>query len=425
MTTPKIETKLFRDAVLQARGTSSLGQIILTPRVSMAWLAAACAVVGLALVLLLVYGTYTRRSTVAGQLTPSGGVIRVLTPQAGVVLEKSVVEGQTVKKGDVLFVLNIDRQGTAARDIQADIGQQVSERRRSLEADVARSRAVESGDLSHLERRANTLRAEGLSLDRQLEQQGLRLRLAADARRRYQGLADQDYIAREQLYQKEAELSEQQSRLQALQREGLVAQRELAAAVREIESTRVRYANQNSALERSISSAQQELTEVESRRRVVITAPESGQATLVVASVGQSVDASRPLLSLVPANAQLEARLYAPSRTIGFVRKGDVVHLRYQSYPFQKFGQYEGVVDSVSTAAVPSAEQLGFNLSDTPVDEPVFAITVRLKQQTVNAYGQRLPLQSGLRLDADIFQESRRLYEWILEPLYTLSGKMQ
>jgi membrane fusion protein len=70
-----------------------------------------------------------------------------------------------------------------------------------------------------------------------MEQQRIRLKLAEDARKRYQGLADQDYIAREQLFQKEAELSEQQSRLQALERDALVAQRELATTLREISKT--------------------------------------------------------------------------------------------------------------------------------------------------------------------------------------------
>lgn len=401
-----------------------MGQIILTPRVSMSWLALLAAVLGLSVLLFIVFGSYTRRSTVTGQLLPSSGVIRVLTPQVGVVLEKNVVEGQFVKKGDVLYVLSSDRLGTGAREIQADISQQVDERRRSLEAEVARNRLVETGDVSFLERRANTLRSEALALERQLEQQQIRLKLAEDARKRYQSLADQDYIAREQLFLKEAELSEQQSRLQALQRERLVAQRELATTVREIESTRVRYANQNSLLARNISSAQQELTEVDARRRVVITAPESGQATLVTGEVGQVADALRPMLNLVPQNAVLEARLYAPSRTIGFVRKGDPVLLRYQSYPFQKFGQYDGVVESVSNASVPSTEQVGFTLPDTPPGEPIFAITVRLKQQTVKAYGQNVPLQSGMRLDVDILQETRHLYEWMLEPLYSITGKL-
>ena len=293
-----------------------------------------------------------------------------------------------------------------------------------MEAEIARNRSVEGAEVSHLERRAVTLRAEAQAIERQREQQAIRLKFAQDAKLRYQSLADQDYIAREQLFLKETELSEQQSRLQALQREGLVAQRELASTLREIENTRVRYANQNALLQRSISSAQQELTEVDAKRLVVISAPESGRATLVLGEVGQVVDATRPIMNLVPQDAVLEARLYAPSRTMGFVRKGDKVQMRYQSFPYQKFGQYEGVVESVSNASVPSTEQIGFALPDTPAGEPVFAITVRLKKQTVTAYGQGVPLQAGMRLDADILQETRRLYEWMLEPLYSITGKM-
>lgn len=423
-TPPPADTKLFRDAVLKARSARSLGQIILTPQPRTTWLVMIAAVLGLLVVLFLTFGTYTRRATVTGQLVPSTGVIRVHTPQAGVVLERKVNEGQVVQKGDVLFVLNSDRLGPGARELQADIGQQVDERRRSLEAELARNKGVEAAEIGHLERRAGTLRAEQQSIERQMEQQRIRLKLAEDARKRYQGLADQDYIAREQLFQKEAELSEQQSRLQALERDALVAQRELATTLREIENTRVRYANQNGLLERGVSSAQQELTEVEARRRVVITAPESGRATLVSGEAGQSVDTIRPLLNLVPSDAKLEVRLYAPSRTMGFIRPGDTVLLRYQSFPYQKFGQHEGVVASVSNNAVTSTELAGFQIPDVPPGEPVYAIVVTLKAQNVTAYGKQWPLSAGMRLDADILQETRRLWEWMLEPLYSITGSM-
>jgi membrane fusion protein len=410
--------------VLKARSARSLGQIILTPRASTTWMVVCSAVLGIAVVAFLTLGTYTRRATVTGQLVPSAGVIRVHTPQAGVVLEKNVAEGQLVKKGDVLYVLSSDRQGSGSREIQADIGQQVDERRRSLQAEIERNRLAEAGEISHLERRAATLRSEGQAIQNQIAQQRIRLKLAEDARKRYQGLADQDYIAREQLFQKEAELTEQQSRLQALERDALVSQRELSTTVREIENTRVRYVNQNALLQRSISSTQQELTEVEAKRRVVITAPEAGRATLVAAEVGQAVDGTRALLNLVPADAKLEARLYAPSRTVGFVRPGDTVLLRYQSFPFQKFGQPEGVVTSVSNNAVTSTELAGFQIPDVPPGEPVYAIVVRLKEQNVTAYGKAWPLSAGMRLDADILQETRRLWEWMLEPLYSVTGSM-
>ncbi|MEI0692988.1 HlyD family secretion protein, partial [Pseudomonas aeruginosa] len=44
--------------------------------------------------------------------------------------------------------------------------------------------------------------------------------------------------------------------------------------------------------------------------------------------------------------------------------------------------------------------------------------------QAVTAYGQPRPLQSGMLLNADILQDTRRLYEWVLEPLYSLTGKL-
>ncbi len=417
-------SRLFRDEVLDASKPQLAGQILLTPRAPTWAMACFALAVALGVLALLLLGSYTRRATVTGQLQPSAGIIRVQTPQAGVVLEKHVAEGQLVKKGDVLFVLSSDRKDSGTREIQAAIGNQVQARKQSMEGEIARNRSMESGELEHWQKRAATLASEAQTVQNQIEQQKLRLGLAQDAYQRYQGLADKEYVAREQLVQKEIELSEQQSRLQALQRDALAVQRELATSQREIASTRARYANQNAGLVRNISSAEQEMTEVEARRKVVITAPESGRATLVLAEIGQVVDASRALLNVVPEGGSLEVRLYAPSRSIGFVRPGNAVLLRLQSFPYQKFGQAKGRVQSISSNAVSSAELTGLTLPDLPAGELVYAITVLLEQQSVSAYGQAIPLQAGMRVEADILQEKRRLYEWLLDPLYSVTGRM-
>lgn len=426
LTPPKSEptTPLFRDEVLKEQSTRLLGDIVMTPRVSMTWLCGVAFLIGAGIICFATLGTYTRRATVAGELIPAAGVIRVHTPQNGVVLEKFVAEGQQVRKGDTLFVLTSDRASSVTREIQADIGRQVDERKRSLEAEAARNRTIGVEELRHLTQRATMLKAETASLEKQIDQQVIRLRIAEDARKRYEELANQDYVAREQLFQKESELSEQQSRLQALHREMLVSKRELATTQREIESGRLRNANQHAQLQRNISQATQEFTEVEARRHVVITAPEAGRATLVLAEVGQVVDASKALVQIVPHDSPLQARLYAPSRAIGFIRVGDPVQIRYQAFPFQKFGQFEGVVESVSQNTVSSSELASFVVPNAILGEPAYAIKVTLHQQQVQVYGKPLPLLSGMRLEADIRQETRYLWEWMLEPIYSVTGKM-
>ena len=57
-------------------------------------------------------------------------------------------------------------------------------------------------------------------------------------------------------------------------------------------------------------------------------------------------------------------------------------------------------------------------------NESLYRITVDIAAQTINAYGKPQPLQVGMLLEADMLQDTRRLYEWVLEPLYSLTGKL-
>ena len=101
----------------------------------------------------------------------------------------------------------------------------------------------------------------------------------------------------------------------------------------------------------------------------------------------------------------------------GFVEPGDRVMLRYQAYPYQKFGHQHGRVERISRSALGPGE-----LGNAQAAEPYYRVTVALARQAVVAYGREEPLRPGMLLDADILGERRRLVEWLLEPLYSLKG---
>ena len=130
---------------------------------------------------------------------------------------------------------------------------------------------------------------------------------------------------------------------------------------------------------------------------------------------------------IIPEGSKLEANLFSRSRDIGFVHTGQRVLLRYQPFPYQKFGQYEGVVSGVSRSALSPgdlSQQLPGLSSLYGVDEPVYRITVDLKSQNATAYGASVPLQPGMQLEASVAMETRTLIEWIFEPLFTLTGSL-
>ncbi|MEY2874875.1 MAG: hypothetical protein RLZZ373_2246, partial [Pseudomonadota bacterium] len=369
---------LFRHDALNAHRAQLCGDIVLLPSVWSAGVAWASLLLVASLVALLVFGSYTRRSTVHGQVYPDAGLIRITSSQPGVVVESRVREGQVVRRGDVLFVLSGDRAGPDALDYQRGIAAQIDARRRSLEADLARIDGAEQQETEQWRRRIDSLDAESGRIAVQATQLRSRVAGARNAVSRYAGLARQGYVSQDELQIRQTELAQLLAQAEGVQRESLALERERGTARREIDALRVRHATQRGDLERAILSASQEFTEIEARRRIVVSAPADGTVTLLRATVGQSLEPARALCRLVPATAQLVARLYAPSQAAGFIHPGTPVLLRYDSFPFQKFGQQAGTVQAVSSAAATPVELDEAAIRPELASEPLFAVTVTL-----------------------------------------------
>jgi membrane fusion protein len=238
--------------------------------------------------------------------------------------------------------------------------------------------------------------------------------------RRYRHLLPAKVVPEVQVQQKEEELLDQQGKLQALERNRMELEREINALRLELSSNALKAKNQRAAIERNISSLKQEITELETRRNTVITAPDDGVVTTILAERGQSANTTIPLLSILPDGAQLEAQLLVPSRAIGFIESGQTVAVRYQAFPYQRFGSYKGRVKEISRTLInPNEANLPVSLP-----EPVYRITVALNSQTVKAYSEDVPLQSGMLLDADVWLDHRRIIDWVFDPLYSVTGRL-
>lgn len=417
---------LFRSEALNAQRAKWLGEILLIRPFGFKALTAAAAAIAAIIVLFLIFGSYTKRTTVSGELIPDTGLAKVYATQRGVIVESRVREGQQVKRGQVLFVVSSERHGTEGGSIEAEISGQVAKRRDIMVEEQAQTARQQEGERGSLAARIGGIEAELAKLDGLIEGQRQRVDLAEQAYKRYSGLFEKEYVAREEVERREQDWLDQSARLRGYERERIGLQREKASASADFASLKFRQQAQLSQFDRNLAGLTQERLESEGKRAVEIVAPEDGVATAVVGTVGSIADGSRPLVSIVPANARLLAQLYAPSRAIGFVEPGAKAMLRFQAYPYQKFGHQAGRVIAVSKTALPPGEISNFAAGNPQAQqsEPLYRITVELPKQTVTAYGRAYPLQAGMLLEADVLQDRRRLYEWVLEPLFSLTGKL-
>ena len=122
-------------------------------------------------------------------------------------------------------------------------------------------------------------------------------------------------------------------------------------------------------------------------------------------------------MSVLPQGDNTDVQLFVPSRAVGFVKVGTPTALRFDAFPYQKFGQYQGVVTKVSTSAL-LRQEIPIALTGT---EDYYRVWVLLDKPYVQAYGEKIKVQSGMKVEADMLLEQRRIYEWLIEPILSFS----
>lgn len=413
--------ELFRREVLEARRAGHLGGISLAQPLRL-WVLCACAVLAASVILgFLALGGYTQRSRVTGQLVPNLGLSTVVAPAAGVVGRLFPDEGDSVREGAALVRIDVARAMADGQDSLAAIRQGLETRDTSVlvlgNSQVAQIDAQAEGT----RRQLVVARDELQQVEQAIATRRDQVRLGRATVERFRRLAGEKFVSQVQVDDQEQAMLQWVSERQAMERQASAIRRGIIQMQQTLRELPAQRAAQVAVTARDRAQIGQERVQQETSNVLLVKAPVTGLVASRLIEPGQAVQAGQPLLSLLPQGSTLQAQLLVPSRAVGFIEPGNTVLLRYRAYPHQKFGHHAGRVIRVSRSAVNPGELAALSGSGQAT-EPYYRVLVELELQTVTAYGRPEPLRPGMLLEADILGERRRLYEWLLEPLYSLRG---
>lgn len=413
--------QLFRQEAIDAQREKFLGEATIARPVPFWVFSTLAAGVALLLIAVALWGQYTRRERVDGYVALDTGAARVLIPDSGRVTDLMIKEGDEVKAGDAMATVSLDRSTGSGASTNEAVAAEMQSRRAILEKEQSQWRELAGQQVEQLRRRIRDLETELTQIDRESKLQQERVKSARDQLERYHGLAgEKQFVSEALVKQKRDEVTDQEIKLQNLVRQRGQVERDLAAAKLEEPSIDLRMRTQVEQVARQISELQEGLTQVEARRESVIRAPMAGVVTNIAINRGQSVAADSTLATVLPKGSGMHVELLVPTRAIGFVRPGQEVVLRYEAFPYERFGQYRGVITDVSRSVWTQGEHVG----PLVAKEPAYRIDVKLDRQTVSALGQDYALRAGMLVSADLLLERRTLLEWIFEPVMKLKDRI-
>jgi membrane fusion protein len=415
-------TELFRRQAVDYQRQKFHGAIVLTRGPWQTAVAAFFVLVVIALVVFAATQGFARKESVGGVLMPAGGVLRLVAPQSGVVVSVGAAQGRTVSAGEAVVRLSTE-QSSAAGPTQAAVAQSLALRQVNLQDELRQQGRQTTTQVAALDARAASVETALAQQEREIALQRERVQVARDVAARYPDLVRSGAVSPVESAEKQTEVLDQQGRLSALERARIALQAELASVRAERATLPLQASREGLQMQREIQALTQAQAENDVHRETDVLAPRAGEVATLLAAPGQSVAAGQTLATLVPAGAALEAELYVPTRSAGFVRPGTPVWLRVDAFPYARYGQLPAHVREVSQSAVPVGELAAEGADAPPADAPnVYRVRVTLDAGAPAdaASAWRASLKPGMHVQAALVAERRTLVQWALEPLAAL-----
>ncbi len=415
---------LFRKEAISHQNERLTGAITLAQPISIKLTVLILVSVAITIITFLFSAEYSRKETVRGFLMPNKGVIKSYANQGGTIEKLWVKEGDKVVKGQSLATIIVQQNNSNGIDLSTQLAEQLNAQENLLIDEISQHKTLKIQELSNLHAQSIALDNEKVALEEQLLLADEKLMLLNEQQLDFNQLNKNGYISNLEKDRQQQALLEAKQEKQNIARLLLQQQNQLNQLTFNIKNIPQQYTLRINSLKRQQADLQRQLAQVSSNYKYTITASNSGIVTGVQVVEGetlsQSKAQSKPLLHILPEGSELIAELLLPTRSAGFIQVGNNTRLRFDAFPYQRFGFINSEITRIDqTLITPNEIQLPIALQ-----EPVYRLRAKLNQQQMKAFGKEFDLKSGMLFEADIMLEQRTLIEWLLEPIYSLRGRV-
>ncbi|WP_240432785.1 HlyD family secretion protein [Vibrio halioticoli] len=415
---------LYRAEYFKEKSTNNSGDILIVSSFNQNIFLFFSVLILIFIVSFVALGEYTKRDTLTGIVSPIGGMVKVKSNDFGYINKIFVKEGDKVNNLTPLYKIKTERFDSSGIGTKERILASIEKQHQLLV-----ERKSQESHKATLEHEAVTEDIERLDIEigilkNVLELSKQELKLANNLLRKQKKLLDKNYLSEVEYQKQQLDFLSKQSNVEShnLSLQRLVRERRNLITTRKNFDINLKITLKN--LDSQLEVITQNKVEFLSHGDSQVRSPTKGIVTSILIEKGHSVSEGQILLIIVPESNDTFVELYASSRNIGFMKVGQKVRLRFDAFPYEKFGTKIGVIDSISKSAVAPDMIDNQRLIKNHMVEGLYQIRVKLSKPTITVYGREEPLISGMMVTADVELDTRKIYEWILEPLYTIKGKI-
>ncbi|HHR1028820.1 HlyD family secretion protein [Klebsiella michiganensis] len=378
----------------------------------------------LALVLSLIFCTFTQRIDVRGEVITLPHSVNVFAPQQGFVVNQHVKVGDIVNKGQPLYELDVSRN-TINGNVSAAQIEVINEKIANAEDIISKLTRNKAETLTALDKQIKTTSASLAETNRMLATTQVGLNKMHTNLSSYDKYLKDGLITKDQYNYQHSLYFQQQSAYQSLVTQKMQLESQLTQTNSDKITKAADFDNQISSQHNQINDYKNQLVESNANGNLIIKATTNGKIESLAVTKGQMVENGSSLAQIKPTgDIEYYLILWLPNNTIPYVKPGDTINIRYDAFPADKFGQFPGKVISISSVPASRqemAEYTNVNNGTSQQELALYKAIIKIKDKTFNYNGKTLTLSNGLKAQAVVFLEERPLYMWMFTPFYKMT----
>ncbi len=374
-----------------------------------------------------------------GRLIPRGQVKIVQAADAGVIRELHVTDGQFVHKGDPLVDLDpttataeVEQARQALLSAQIDVARArvladyAAGRRTSFVAPAGANPAIVAVQQTYLREKIAEQAATMQGLGNDYHQRGQeaamvrqemvklmqQLPISTKQLTALEGLQAKGYAASMKVDDLREKVIGMRQDLQIREAEAQKSDAGAASAQQALSTQRAKFANEAldalTEAEATLRLREEELKKATDKQgQTALTAPVDGVVQQsMVHTLGGVVKPADALMVVVPKDAELVVEAHIPNRDIGFVHQGQTVELKFEAFPFTRYGTAKGVLEQINPDATQD-EKRGL----------LYTAIVRVLPGSAGSRLDQSKLRPGMAATVEIKTGRRPIISYLLSPL--------
>lgn len=346
---------IYRKEAIEYKKNHWKGKALLLAGIP-AWLVTLLASLFLiALVLSLIFCTFTQRIDVRGEVITLPHSVNVFAPQQGFVVNQHVKVGDIVNKGQPLYELDVSRN-TINGNVSAAQIEVINEKIANAEDIISKLTHNKAETLTALDKQIKTTSASLAETNRMLATTQVGLNKMHTNLSSYDKYLKDGLITKDQYNYQHSLYFQQQSAYQSLVTQKMQLESQLTQTNSDKITKAADFDNQISSQHNQINDYKNQLVESNANGNLIIKATTNGKIESLAVTKGQMVENGSSLAQIKPTgDIEYYLILWLPNNTIPYVKPGDTINIRYDAFPADKFGQFPGKVISISS--VPASRQ--------------------------------------------------------------------